>query len=88
MSSKKGEIAAEKEKKKRAKGKQGGQEVEEKEKDASYLFERHVWTGLRQLRGILEPIKDVSERLEGDQYVTISDTLYFLLNLIYNKVWI
>ena len=35
---------------------------------------------------MLEPIRDVSERLEGDTYVTISDALYFLLKLVYEKL--
>ena len=41
---------------------------------------------LRQLITVLEPIRDVSERLEGDTYVTISDALYFVLKLVYKKL--
>ena len=54
--------------------------------DSGYLFDTTTWLGLRQLITVLEPIRDVSERLEGDTYVTISDALYFLLKLVYEKL--
>ena len=54
--------------------------------DSGYLFDSNTWLGLRQLITVLEPIRDVSERLEGDTYVTISDALYFLLKLVYEKL--
>lgn len=54
--------------------------------DSSYLFDRNTWLCLRQLMAVLEPIREVSERLEGDTYVTISDVLYFLLKLLYDKL--
>ena len=57
-----------------------------KDMDSSFLFEGDVWLGLRQLVTILEPIRKVSERLEGDTYITISDALYFLLKLLYDKM--
>ena len=44
------------------------------------------WQAMRELLDVLTPIKDVSERLEGDKYVTISDVLRWLLLLMYNKL--
>ena len=44
------------------------------------------WVCAKQILEGLHPIKDVSERLEGDSYVTISDMLYFLLKLLYDRL--
>lgn len=58
-----------------------------KDKDKEYYnIPKESWPTMRKLVDILEPIKEVSERLEGDHYITISDALYYLLKLIYDKM--
>ena len=44
------------------------------------------WVCLKNVVEALRPIKDVSERLEGDSYITISDVLFFLLKLLYDRL--
>ena len=54
--------------------------------DASLTVSDSAWQTIREVVDALAPIKDVSERLEGDTYVTISDALYFLLKMLYDRL--
>ena len=37
---------------------------------------------------ILESIRELSERCEGDEYITISDVLYNMLKLLYDRLYV
>ena len=45
-----------------------------------------AWTSLKQIIRPLESIREVSERLEGDTYVTISDVLLLVLRLVHDRM--
>ena len=53
---------------------------------AAYAISETDWVCLKHVLEALHPIKDVSERLEGDSYITISDVLYFLMKLLYDRL--
>ena len=45
-----------------------------------------AWSSLKQVIRPLEYIREVSERLEGDNYVTISDVLLLVLRLVHDRM--
>ena len=43
-----------------------------------------AWSSLKQVEPALESIRELSERCEGDSYVTISDVLHHILKLVHD----
>ena len=46
------------------------------------------WCILKQVLPVLESIRELSERCEGDEYITISDVLYNVLKLLYDRLYV
>lgn len=45
------------------------------------------WFAFKQVLPAMDSIRELSERCEGDDYITISDVLYNVLKLLYDRLW-
>ena len=56
------------------------------EKDVTTPIPANAWACYRSLLPVMESIKELSVRCEGETYVTISDVLYNVLKLLYDRM--
>ena len=58
----------------------------QKEVEVNTSIDANAWACFRSLVPVMESIKELSERCEGDTYITISDVLYNVLKLLYDRM--
>ena len=55
---------------------------------AKIILPASGWCIFKQVLPVLESIRELSERCEGDEYITISDVLYNVLKLLYDRLYV
>ena len=58
----------------------------QKDVEVKTSIDANVWACFRSLLPVMESIRELSVRCEGDTYITISDVLYNVLKLLYDRM--
>ena len=62
-------------------------EFTSKAKKTDIIVPSAGWFAMKQVLPVMESIRELSERCEGDDYITISDVLYNVLKLLYDRMY-
>ena len=60
--------------------------IVQKDVEVTTPIDANAWACFRSLLPVMESIRDLSVRCEGDTYITISDVLYNVLKLLYDRM--
>ena len=58
----------------------------QKDVEVNTAIDANAWACFRSLLPVMESIRELSVRCEGDTYITISDVLYNVLKLLYDRM--
>ena len=58
----------------------------QKDVEVNKPIDANAWACFRSLLPTMESIRELSVRCEGDTYITISDVLYNVLKLLYDRM--